>query len=125
MLYQRGKCAPANLPGRPWDHVDAAWNGRSNGVEIAELRTVWTLGSIFGHKQQEPEWSSLHGYKIRVDGEPNVKLKLSFIPDDFENFDIGITTAMPAINAIPGVVAAAPGVLAINALPLVTGRGQL
>jgi hypothetical protein len=104
--------------------VDAAWSGRSDGVEIAELRTIWTLGSIFGHRQ-EPEWSLLHGYKIRVDGEPNVKLKLSFIPDDFENFDIGITTAMPAINAIPGVVQAAAGVLPVSALPIITGRGQL
>jgi len=29
-----------------------------------------------------------------------VSLKLSFRPDDFANFDIGTTTAMPAINAV-------------------------
>jgi hypothetical protein len=49
-------------------------------------------------------------------------LKLSFAPDDFESFDIGTTTAMPAVNAIPAVVAAAPGVRSTTDLPLVAAR---
>jgi 2,4-diaminopentanoate dehydrogenase len=53
----------------------------------------------------------LHGYRIDVQGEPNATLKLFFRPDDFANFDIGTTTAMPAINAVE--------------LPIVTARAGL
>ena len=101
--------------------VDATWTGRSIGVEVAEFRTQWTLGSMLGHPQ-EPEWKLANGYVIRVDGDPNVRLKMSFMPADFDEFDIGTTTAMPAVNAIPGVVAARPGVLSTYDLPVITGR---
>lgn len=101
--------------------VDATWTGRSQGHAITELRTVWTLGSLFGARQQ-PDWKLLHGYRIDVKGEPNVKLKLSFQPDDFANFDIGTTTAMPAVNAIAAVVAAPSGVRSVAELPIVTAR---
>jgi hypothetical protein len=102
--------------------VDAIWTGKSNGLPIAEMRTIWTLGGLFGARQ-EPEWKILHGYRIDVLGEPNVTLKLSFRPDDFANFDIGTTTAMPAINAIGAVVAAESGVRSVAELPIITARG--
>jgi hypothetical protein len=60
-----------------------------------------------------------------VKGEPNVTLKLSFRPDDFTNFDIGTTTAMPAINAATAVVAAPSGVRSIAELPIITARGRV
>lgn len=86
------------------------------------MRTQWTLGGIFGHRQ-EPEWRLLNGYRIRVDGDPNLDLKLTFAPDDFRTFDTGTTTCMPAVNAIPAVVAAPAGVLATADLPIVAARG--
>jgi hypothetical protein len=52
-----------------------------------------------------------------------VRLKLQFRPDDFANFDIGTTTAMPAVNAIAELCAAPPGVLAPTDLRLITARG--
>ncbi|HEX5256626.1 MAG TPA: dihydrodipicolinate reductase [Mycobacterium sp.] len=103
--------------------VDATWTGESNGAEVAEFRTQWTLGSTLGHSQ-EPEWKLTNGYVVRVDGEPNVRLQMSFMPADFDEFDIGTTTAMPAVNAIPGVVAARPGVLSTFDLPVITGRAR-
>jgi 2,4-diaminopentanoate dehydrogenase len=103
--------------------IDAVWTGRSHGNAIAEMRTVWTLGGLFGARQ-EPNWKLLNGYRIDVVGEPNVTLKLSFRPDDFANFDIGTTTAMPAVNAIGAVVAAASGVRSMAELPLVTARAR-
>ena len=51
-------------------------------------------------------------------------LKLAFRPDDFANFDIGTTTAMPAINAVTAVVAAPSGVRSVAELPIITGRGK-
>jgi hypothetical protein len=41
------------------------------------------------------------------------------------NFDIGTTTAMPAINAVTAVVAAPSGVLSPAELPVVTARGRV
>lgn len=102
--------------------LDATWVGSLGEAPVATLRTVWSLGGIFGH-QQSPEWPLLHGYRVRIEGDPNVNLKLSFAPEDFGSFDIGTTTSMPAINAIGAVVAAQPGVLATYDLPLVRGRG--
>ncbi|WP_319436401.1 dihydrodipicolinate reductase [Mycobacterium sp. RTGN5] len=104
--------------------VDATWTGRSQGTAIAQMRTIWTLGGLSG-AQQEPAWKLLHGYRIDVTGEPNVTLKLAFRPDDFTTFDIGTTTAMPAINAVTAVVAAPSGVRSIAELPMVTARGRV
>jgi hypothetical protein len=104
--------------------IDACWTGRSSGSTIAQMRTIWTLGGLFGARQ-EPDWKLLNGYRIDVDGEPNVTLKLSFRPDDLANFDIGTTTAMPAINAVTAVVAAASGVRSVAELPIVTARGAV
>jgi hypothetical protein len=101
--------------------VDATWTGLARGAHVAEFRTQWTLGSALGHSQ-EPHWKLANGYVIAVEGEPNVRLKMSFAPSDFDAFDIGTTTAMPAINAIPSVVAARPGVLSTYDLPLITAR---
>jgi hypothetical protein len=102
--------------------IDATWVGTVDGSAVATLHTIWSLGGIFGH-EQSPAWRLLHGYTIRIDGEPNVNLRLSFAPDDLETFDIGTTTCMPAVNAIPAVVDAAPGVLAIADLPVIRARG--
>ena len=101
--------------------VDATWTGLRSGVAVAQLRTTWTLGSVLGHRQN-PEWKLAFGYLVEITGDPNVRLKLSFAPSDYETFDIGTTTAMPAVNAITAVVAAPPGVCTPLDLPLVTAR---
>ena len=53
-------------------------------------------------------------------------------PADFEAETIAdfmvighIMTAMPALNAIPAVVAAAPGIVTYNDLPLTLPRGRV
>jgi hypothetical protein len=109
------------IPAGTMAGLDARWKGTVGGESVIELRMVWELGGIFGH-EQEPIWMVLHGYRIRIEGDPNVNMRLSFAPDDFSAFDIGSTTAMPAINAIPAVVAAPAGVLTPADLPLITAR---
>jgi hypothetical protein len=104
--------------------IDAVWSGMRAGKQVTELRTTWTLGTILGHPQ-EPEWSLANGYVVRISGDPNVKLKISFTPEDFDSFDIGTTTAMPAVNAIPAVVSARPGVFTPLDLPIVAARARL
>lgn len=101
--------------------IDATWTGSRDGVPVAVLRTTWTLGSALGHPQH-PEWRLAYGYLVHITGDPDVKLKMSFAPSDFETFDIGTTTAMPAVNAIPIVVSAPSGVFTPLDLPIITAR---
>jgi hypothetical protein len=49
---------------------------------------------------------------------------MSFAPRDCNTSDIGTTTAMPAVNAIPPVVAAHAGVLSIIAPAVITGKAK-
>jgi 2,4-diaminopentanoate dehydrogenase len=101
--------------------IDSRWIGLVDGEPFVEMRSTWKLGSIFGYGDT-PDWPLLHGYRIDIDGDPNVKVKLNFVPDDMETFDIGIGTALPAINAIGHVCRARPGVIGVADLPLVTSR---
>jgi 2,4-diaminopentanoate dehydrogenase len=101
--------------------LDAHWRGLVDGRPFVDLRTTWKLGGIFGFRD-DPDFPVTFGYDIAISGEPNVRLNLRFRPDDFEHFDIGTTTAMPAVNAIPAVCAAPSGVLAPTDLQLVTAR---
>jgi len=102
--------------------LDAVWEGRVDDKPFVEFRTTWTLGSFFGF-HDEPEFPILNAYEVTITGEPNIRMKLNFMPEDLEHIDIGITTAMPAVNAIPSVCAAPPGVLSPTDLTLVTARG--
>jgi 2,4-diaminopentanoate dehydrogenase len=101
--------------------LDARWSALVNGLPVVTIRTTWKLGSFLGYTET-PDWPLLWGYLIEVQGEPNIRLKLNFTFNDLDNIDIGVTTAMPIVNAIASVCAARPGVLSPLDLPLVTGR---
>ena len=79
----------------------------------------------------EPDWTIEEGHVIQVDGLPTVRVKVDYLPPpDFEATTFAdfmvlgmIMTAMPAINAIPLVVAASPGIKTYVDLPLPLPRG--
>jgi hypothetical protein len=104
----------------------ATWHGRRDGRSIVELRVRWKKGQTL-----EPDWQIEDGYVIQVDGRPTVRTRLDFLPPpDFEATTFAdfmvlgmIMTAMPAINAIPRVVAAPPGIVTYTDLPLPLPRG--
>jgi hypothetical protein len=104
----------------------ASWQGRIGGRTIVELRVRWKKGQTL-----EPDWPIEDGWVITVDGRPTVTTKVGFLPPpDFEATTFAdfmvlgmIMTAMPAINAIPRVVAAPPGIVTYPDLPLVLPRG--
>jgi hypothetical protein len=102
--------------------LDARWIGLVDAKPVVEMRTTWKLGGMLGFND-DPDFPMLFGYEIDVVGEPNVSLKLHLMPEDVQNMDIGIPTAMPAINAIPRVCAARPGIVTPADLMLVTARG--
>ena len=101
--------------------LSAVWSAMLNGQPVVTMRTTWKLGSYLGYTES-PDWPLLYGYLIEVRGEPNLRLKMNFTFDDLEHIDIGVTTAMPIVNAIESVCAAPPGVLSPLDLPLIVGR---
>ena len=102
--------------------IDATWRGFVKNQPLVEVRTVWKLGAIYGHTET-PNWDILFGYKLAIDGDMKVDLTAMFMPEDIEKIDIGIPTAMPAVNSIPAVCAAPAGIVTPKHLPLITGRG--
>jgi 2,4-diaminopentanoate dehydrogenase len=109
--------------------VAASWQGLVGDAVVVELNVRWRKGQTL-----EPDWKiEQDGWVIQVDGLPSVTLNVGFLPPpDFEAETIAdfmvlghIMTAMPAINAISGVVAAAPGIATYLDLPLTLPRGAV
>ncbi|GGL35636.1 NAD(P)H-dependent amine dehydrogenase family protein [Nocardia jinanensis] len=107
--------------------VFAGWKGLVAGRTLVELTVRWRKGQTL-----EPDWKiDQDGWVLQVDGRPTVKNVVSFLPPpDFQAETIAdfmtlghIMTAMPVINAIPAVVAAAPGIVTYNDLPLIRPHG--
>jgi hypothetical protein len=107
--------------------VYASWQGRVGGKRVVELNVRWRKGQTL-----DPDWKiDQDGWVIQIEGRPTVRTTVSFLPPpDFQAETIAdfmvlghIMTAMPTINAIPAVVAAAPGIVTYTDLPLTLPRG--
>lgn len=107
--------------------VFASRKGIAGGRTLVELTVRWRKGQTL-----EPDWKiDQDGWVLQVDGRPTVKNVVSFLPPpDFQAETIAdfmplghIMTAMPVINAIPAVVAAPPGIVTYNDLPLIQPHG--
>lgn len=96
----------------------AAFQGMISGVARGrpriQLEFVWKLGT-----GMTPEWPVEDGYRIEIHGEPSVRCRLE--PLGPEHLDGATTTAMPCVNAIARVCAAAPGIVNQMDLPFVVG----
>jgi 4-hydroxy-tetrahydrodipicolinate reductase len=109
--------------------VAASWKGLVGDRVIVELNVRWRKGQTL-----EPDWQiAQDGWVIQIDGMPTVTTTVGFLPPaDFEAETIAdfmvmghIMTAMPALNAVPAVVAAGPGIVTYNDLPLTLPRGRV
>jgi 2,4-diaminopentanoate dehydrogenase len=106
--------------------IAASWQGRVGDRSVVELNVRWRKGQTL-----DPDWRIEEGHVIQVDGRPTVRVKLEYLPPpDFEATTFAdfmvlgmIMTAMPAINAVPYVVAAPPGIVTYADLPLPLPRG--
>jgi hypothetical protein len=107
--------------------VAASWQGIRGGTIIVELNVRWRKGQTL-----DPDWKiDQDGWVIQIDGRPTVTATIGFLPPPyFEAETIAdfmvlghIMTAAPPLNAIPAVVAAAPGIATYTDLPLVLPRG--
>jgi hypothetical protein len=93
------------------------WSGIANGGSVIELGLLWRLGYAM-----EPDWPTEEGYVIEIDGIPNVRARYAIHYPELQT-DFGVTTAGPAVNAIGPVVAAPPGLVTADQLPLVVASG--
>jgi hypothetical protein len=107
--------------------IAASWHGKVGGRSLVELRIRWRKGQTL-----EPDWKLDEGYLIEIDGRPTIRTKVQILPPpDFQGKTFNdfmvlgmIMTALPSVNAIPDVVAAPPGIVTYNDLPLPKPRGR-
>jgi 2,4-diaminopentanoate dehydrogenase len=106
--------------------IAASWQGRVGNRTVIELNVRWKKAAVL-----EPDWQIEDGYVIEVQGRPTIRTTMQFLPPpDFQAQTLAdfmvlghIMTAMPAVNAIPVVVAAQPGIVSYLDLPLPLPRG--
>jgi len=106
--------------------VAASWQGRVGDRTVVELNVRWNKAAPL-----ESDWHIEDGYFIEVQGRPTIRSTVQFLPPpDFQAETLAdfmvlghIMTAMPAINAIPAVVAAPPGIVSYADVRLPLPRG--
>ncbi|MUL64138.1 dihydrodipicolinate reductase [Mycobacterium sp. CBMA 234] len=94
------------------------WIGDRNIVSVG---FNWTMGY-----HVEPPKPVAGGHVIQVFGSPNMRTVILCLPPKDEEVPDYVTagmtyTALPATNAVPAIVAAAPGIVTCADLPPVTG----
>ena len=108
--------------------IHASWQGVVDDGVAVELSVRWRKGPTL-----DPDWQVGMGHTIEISGMPSVTLNVGFLPPaDFaattmEEFMVlgHVMTAVPAVNAIPAVVAAPPGIVTYTDLPLPLPKGFL
>ena len=107
--------------------VYASWQGRVGDRCVVELSVRWKKGTTL-----DPDWQiEKDGWTIEVQGLPTVLTAIDFLPppdfeaETLEDFMVigHIITAVPAVNAIPSVVAADPGIVSYPDLGFPMPRG--
>lgn len=95
------------------------------GEPVVTSRLTWKMGDAVS-----PVWDARDGYHLEIDGDPALTLDLGIRPGSASNvhdlqsaMDLGMTaTACPAVNAVPAVCRAAPGLLTYIDLPVHAAR---
>ncbi len=74
-----------------------------------------------------PQLDPVHANRIEIEGSPRVIQETVLVDEHSGDGNGGgcLSTGMRAINAIPAVCAAAPGVISTLDLPLIAGRGGM
>ena len=108
--------------------VEASWQGWVGDRKVISLDVRWRKGQTL-----DPDWPVEHGYIVEVDGLPCVRTKLEifpprdFVASSFKDYMVlgMIMTGLPAVNAIPSVCAARPGIVTYLDIPLPAPAGWL
>ena len=92
--------------------ICARWIGSVDGTDVVESGVRWTITP-----HVTPRWDIAMAYEMNVRGYPNVSIRAEVLPEFGsmgmdEMMRVGsVITAMPVVNAVPGVVAARPGII--------------
>jgi len=101
--------------------ISSRWIGSSGGHDVVEVAVRWTISPDI-----RPAWDIAMAYQIDISGQPDVHLKVEVLPDlattppEAMAAMGSVITAMPVVNAVPGVVAARPGIIGYQDLPVVS-----
>jgi 2,4-diaminopentanoate dehydrogenase len=98
------------------------WCGRRDGVTLVEIDALWTVGGEYPDHWPKPA----DGWTLTIEGDPSMQAHFLALASFERNVPItehvraaSIATAMQAVNAIPAVCAAPPGIATMADLPLI------
>ena len=98
------------------------WTAWVDGLPLVVFRTFWKMDDDL-----DPDWGfGSIKYNVVIDGDPSITVNFESArphPEGDEGYWGRMWTAMNAVNAIPAVVEAAPGVVTHLDLPLLQPRG--
>jgi len=94
------------------------WSGIVDGKPLIVVESNWLL------TQDLKGWPNKFGWTFAIDGDPGVDMTLYTRDGESPDDECCIATAMQAVNALPHVVAAAPGIRTFLDLPPIYGRYQ-
>jgi hypothetical protein len=98
------------------------YRGHRNGRPVVELAICWTMSD----DALDPQWTDPKGFSVVIEGEPRVDATIRFgEPGQDVMTVLMASTAVAAVNAIPFVCAAQPGVITPIDLPITGSHGAL
>jgi 2,4-diaminopentanoate dehydrogenase len=88
-----------------------SWEGKIHGRTVIRNRILWYMTDKI-----DQDWGiDRNNYRVDVAGEPDIELRIAVkTPSHWSNLEHAICTALPAVNAIFQIKAAAPGVLGLQ-----------
>ncbi len=88
-----------------------SWEGKIGGRTVIRNRIIWYMTENI-----DQDWEiDRNNYLVDVEGEPSIELRIRVrTPDNWSNLEHAICTALPAVNAIFQIKAAAPGILGLQ-----------
>ena len=98
------------------------YRGLRNGRSVVELAICWTMSA----DALDPQWTDPEGFSVVIEGTPHVDATIRFgLPGQDVMTVLMDSTAIAAVNAIPFVCDAQPGVISPIDLPITGSRGAL
>ena len=109
--------AAGTVAGQRWH-----WKGRRQGETLVEIDALWTVGGEYpGHWPKPAD-----GWTLTIEGEPSMRAHFLSLASWERDVPVtehvraaSIATAMQAVNAIPALCDAAPGIRTMADLPLI------
>jgi hypothetical protein len=98
------------------------YRGYRGGRPVVELAICWTMSD----DALDPKWTDPKGFSVVIDGEPHVDATIRFGKPGQDVMTVLMdSTAVAAVNAIPFLCDARPGVITPIDLPLKGSQGAL